>query len=184
MTSPTAQKPKQDFPFAGLATDGWSTETEATATCFCGAIQLAFATTVPGLVTSFVCHCSDCHKITASVFASNFSVLDTHVRFLRGESNLKTFSQKTTIKRGHQMTNHFCGTCGTLMYRVGEGFPGVKIMRIGTVDDFAVMEGALRPREELFVERKVGWLGDWGVEGVVGVRGMGERLEREAAEGA
>lgn len=30
------------FPVAGLARDGWSTEDEATATCFCGAVQLVF----------------------------------------------------------------------------------------------------------------------------------------------
>jgi hypothetical protein len=30
------------FPLAGVAMDGWSTETEATATCFCGAVQLSF----------------------------------------------------------------------------------------------------------------------------------------------
>jgi hypothetical protein len=33
------------FPVAGLARDGWSTEDEATATCFCGAVQLVFVST-------------------------------------------------------------------------------------------------------------------------------------------
>lgn len=33
---------KSYFPLAGSANDGWSTESEATATCFCGAVQLAF----------------------------------------------------------------------------------------------------------------------------------------------
>ena len=31
-----------NFPLAGSASDGWSTEEEATATCYCGAVQLAF----------------------------------------------------------------------------------------------------------------------------------------------
>ena len=30
------------FPLAGAARDGWSKEDEAKATCFCGAVQLAF----------------------------------------------------------------------------------------------------------------------------------------------
>jgi hypothetical protein len=34
------------FPVAGLARDGWSTEDEATATCFCGAVQLVFVSTL------------------------------------------------------------------------------------------------------------------------------------------
>jgi len=37
-----ADKPKPYFPLAGGANDGWSKEDEATATCFCGAVQLAF----------------------------------------------------------------------------------------------------------------------------------------------
>jgi hypothetical protein len=42
-----ADKSKPYIPLAGLANDGWSKEEEATATCFCGAVQLAFVSTVP-----------------------------------------------------------------------------------------------------------------------------------------
>jgi hypothetical protein len=42
MASPTIDKSKPYFPLAGGADDGWSTEDEATATCFCGAVQLSF----------------------------------------------------------------------------------------------------------------------------------------------
>jgi hypothetical protein len=41
-TTTAVDKSKPYFPLAGLASDGWSTEDEATATCFCGAVQLAF----------------------------------------------------------------------------------------------------------------------------------------------
>lgn len=37
-----ADKSQPDLRLAGLANDGWSNENEATATCFCGAVQLAF----------------------------------------------------------------------------------------------------------------------------------------------
>lgn len=40
--SSTIDKSKPYFPLAGSANDGWSKEGEATATCFCGAVQLAF----------------------------------------------------------------------------------------------------------------------------------------------
>ena len=59
----------------------------------------------PGLVNSFVCNCSDCRKITASMFASNFTVLDSHLKHLRGEENLKTWGQSQTIAAGNKMTN-------------------------------------------------------------------------------
>ena len=37
-----AQYSSPYFPLAGMSEDGYSKEDEATATCFCGAVQLAF----------------------------------------------------------------------------------------------------------------------------------------------
>ncbi|KFZ23499.1 hypothetical protein V502_02022, partial [Pseudogymnoascus sp. VKM F-4520 (FW-2644)] len=110
----SADRSKPYMPLAGGAGDGWSKEDEATATCFCGAVQLAFPTQGPGLPTqgpglvdAFVCNCVDCRKITASMFASNVTVADTHLKHLRGQDNLKTFSQSHTIGSGKTMTNFF-----------------------------------------------------------------------------
>jgi hypothetical protein len=124
-------------------------------------------------VTTFTCHCNDCHKITASMFASNFIVLDTHLKHLRGQSNLKTYAQRKTIASGKLMTNYFCQTCGTLMYRVGEAFPGRSILRIGTVDDFSLMEGVLKPRTEIYTKDRVAWCE--AVEGTEQRQGQNER---------
>ena len=44
------------------------------------------------------------------------------------------------------------------MYRVGSGFPGQSILRIGTVDDFNLHETKLRPQVELFTKDRVCWL--------------------------
>ncbi|KAK2757995.1 hypothetical protein FQN54_004401 [Arachnomyces sp. PD_36] len=154
----TADKSKPYIPFAGGADDGWSKDDQATATCYCGAVQLEFPTKGPGLVDTFLCHCTDCRKITASMFASNFIIADSHLKHLRGRENLKTFSQSRTITSKKAMTNYFCSTCGSLMYRVGEAFPGTSILRIGTVDDFNLHETKLRPRVEQFTKDRVGWL--------------------------
>lgn len=62
------------------------------------------------------------------------------------------------------MSNHFCATCGTLMYRVGSRFPGMSILRIGTVDDFHLHETKLKPELEQFTNGRVGWLRE--VDGV------------------
>lgn len=104
------------------------------------------------------------------MFASNFAVLDTHLKHLRGRDNLQTWGQSQTIASRHMMTNYFCKTCGTLMYRVGSAFPGISICRIGTIDDFSLMETKLRPREEYFVNTRVNWLP--GVEGTEKRDGM------------
>ena len=56
------------------------------------------------------------------------------------------------------MTSSFCSVCGSLMYRVSSGFPGVTILRIGMVDDFEMHETVLRPRIEQFAGNRVNWL--------------------------
>lgn len=40
--SPNMSSSKVDMPLSGVATDGWHKDGRATATCFCGAIQLSF----------------------------------------------------------------------------------------------------------------------------------------------
>jgi hypothetical protein len=40
-----AEMGKPYFPLAGASHDGWSEEDRATATCFCGAVQLSFVCT-------------------------------------------------------------------------------------------------------------------------------------------
>ncbi|KAI1419844.1 Mss4-like protein [Xylaria sp. FL1777] len=165
----TADRTKPYIPHNSLRQDGWSKEHEATATCFCGIVQLSLATEAPGLVNVFLCNCSDCRKITASMFASNIIVKNDYVKFLRGEDNLKTFSQSTTVGSGKRMTNWFCQTCGTLLYRTSEKSPGVKILRLGTIDDFNLAETKLRPKTEQFIEDRVSW---WpGCDGAEQVKG-------------
>ncbi|KZV74692.1 hypothetical protein PENSPDRAFT_732085 [Peniophora sp. CONT] len=165
----TADRSKPFIPLAGGADDGFSNADEASATCFCGAVQLKFPTHGPGLGEAFICNCYDCHKLTASMFASNFVVLDTHLVHLRGEDNLTQFGQSKTVATGNKMTNFFCKTCGTLMYRVGAGFPGMKIMRIGTVDDFNLHATILKPKVEQFVKDRAEWVG--GGQGIKQVAG-------------
>ncbi|KAI4643406.1 uncharacterized protein J4E78_009875 [Alternaria triticimaculans] len=51
MSVSTSDKSVPYFPLAGQAKDGFSNNEEATATCFCGAVQLAFP--VEGPVDDF-----------------------------------------------------------------------------------------------------------------------------------
>ncbi|KAH7136723.1 Mss4-like protein [Dactylonectria estremocensis] len=171
MAHEAADETGSSFPHAGLAQDGWSTKDEATATCYCGTVQLSFPLSKPGYLFSFVCHCSDCRKITASMFTSGFLILDTHLKHVRGEENLTQFSQSKTIERkGNVMTNFFCSTCGSLMYRRAAGYQGASLLRIGTVDDFRLAETALRPTIEQYVKHRVDWLKD--IEGMEQTQGQ------------
>ncbi|RAH69142.1 GFA family protein [Aspergillus aculeatinus CBS 121060] len=168
-TTSDSTKTNSYFPLAGARQDGWSDGDRATATCFCGAVQLSFPTQGPGLVDTFICNCTDCRKITASMFASNFTIDDQHLVHERGRELLSSYSQSKTVASGNNMTNFFCSVCGTLMYRVSTGFPGMSILRIGTIDDFALHENQLKPRIEQFVKDRVGWLS--AAEGVNQVHG-------------
>lgn len=162
-TTPEISK-KSYFPLAGGANDGWSTEDSATATCYCGAVQLSFPTQAPGLLSTSICHCTDCRKITASMFASNFSIADPYLTHVRGRAKLTAYSTSRTTASGKAMTSYFCSTCGTLMYRLSEAYPGRSILRIGTVDDFSLHETKLKPKRETYVNDRVCWLSP--VEGI------------------
>lgn len=99
------------------------------------------------------------------MFASNFIVKDSSLTHLAGQEKLTKYSQSATIATGNTMSNYFCSVCGTLMYRRSSGFPGMSITRIGTVDDFKLHEGKLKPRIEQFTKDRVSWFhGGQGVE--------------------
>jgi hypothetical protein len=57
------------------------------------------------------------------------------------------------------------------MYRVGSQWPGVSILRIGSVDDFSLHETVLKPTVEQYVDQRVAWLSD--IPGMDHAVGMG-----------
>ncbi|KAK5999965.1 hypothetical protein QM012_005053 [Aureobasidium pullulans] len=145
-------------------TSSSSSPQRATASCFCGTVQLELPVEGEDLTQVFVCHCLDCRKLTASVFTTAFVVKDSSLTHLRGESSLGTYARSNTIASGNTMTNYFCKDCGTLMYRRSSGFPGLSITRVGTVDDVTLHDTKLKPRVEIWCQSRVAWFG--GVEGI------------------
>lgn len=105
------------------------------------------------------------------MFATNFTALDTHTRFTRGEDNLTVFSQSKTTATGKAMANSFCKICGTLMFRAGEVAPGTKFMRGGIIDDHSLHNTVLKPGVEIFSEHRASWVEP--VKGVDQAEGMG-----------
>ena len=92
------------------------------------------------------------------MFASNFIIKDDYLRHIRGRDELKQFGQSRTVAAGNTMTNSFCSTCGTLMYRVSSGLPGHSILRIGTVDDLNLHDTVLKPQVEQWTKWRTSWL--------------------------
>src|SRR5438045_2804743 len=59
----------------------------------------------PGLIAPFLCNCADCRKVCNSMFATNFTVDEAHVRYIRGSDNLTTWGEDVTPSTGKKMTN-------------------------------------------------------------------------------
>lgn len=114
------------------------------------------------------------------MFASNFTVDEKYAKHVRGQDKLTKFSQNTSIVNGETMSNYFCSVCGTLMYRIGSAFPGLLIMRIGTVDDFNLHETKLKPELEQYTKDRVSWL--HGAEGVKQIEGSNFTQEKRQSK--
>ena len=57
---------------------------------------------------------------------------------------------------GNPITSHFCGDCGSTLWRDGPSFPGEKVIKIGVVDDIEVLH-SVTPAVELFPHERASW---------------------------
>ena len=100
------------------------------------------------------------------MFTSLLVIEDSHLRYVRGQEKLKTYSTAKSPESGNVMTNHFCIECGTLMSRTSAIYPGHNLLRLGTVDDFNLAEGKLKPTAEIYVKDRCSWVKGLEDEGV------------------
>ena len=100
------------------------------------------------------------------MFCSNFTVKDSALTHVRGEEKLSRWAQNKTIASGATMEDSFCSTCGNLMYRRSSRFPGMSILRIGTVDDFDLHSSKLKPQFEQFCDSRAPWLEGVNIDGI------------------
>ncbi|MCJ1375901.1 hypothetical protein MMC20_007139 [Loxospora ochrophaea] len=64
----------------------------------------------------------------------------------------KQFSKGTDA--GNTITSFFCDSCGTTLWRESTGFPGIKIVKEGTLD---TVSGG-KPTLELYTPRRAEWV--------------------------
>jgi hypothetical protein len=100
-----------------------------------------------------ICHCLDCRKIHGTTYSTNLGVSEGSFRLEQGTP--KTYSK--VADSGNTVTSNFCGDCGTTVWREGESFPGLKVIKAGVLDDVDALDKA-RPGLELFVPRRVSWV--------------------------
>ncbi|WWC66339.1 uncharacterized protein I206_100240 [Kwoniella pini CBS 10737] len=158
------------IPLGGGTEKGYNNGKEATATCFCGEIQLAFPIDKESIKGTFICHCTDCRKVSSSMYATNFIIETKDLKYNFGKEKIKIFKQSKTILEKNSMSNFFCSNCGTLLNRISSGTPNLNYIRVGSVDDLNLHDNLLKPQVEQFIDSKVKWLEP--IEGVEQAHGM------------
>lgn len=74
---------------------------------------------------------------------------------MNGE-NLKEISAKGS-RTENTITGHFCGNCGTTLWRDGSTLGNKKIIKVGVLDDPELQHSA-KPAMELWAPDKMQWL--------------------------
>ncbi len=115
-----------------------------TGSCLCGAVRYE-VTGEPVRVAQ--CHCDDCRRATGSAFATNVFVEENNLNVLQGS----TTSYQHTADSGSMMTKEFCATCGSQLFGSGSGSPGIKNVKIGTIDNV----GEIRPQIEVYTSKSL-----------------------------
>ena len=95
--------------------------------CRCGDITLSIANP-PKMMAQ--CHCIDCQKASG---AGHLSI----AFFTEGDVTIhgKTKEYTVTTDRGNQSTRYFCPMCGSRMYGINTGRPGIISVPIGCLND-------------------------------------------------
>jgi len=118
----------------------------ATGKCLCGDIRYE---ATPKQGTAYYCHCRDCQIGSSSAFTVAVFADEESFRLLGGK--LATYTQ--TADSGRKLHRHFCGQCGTPMTWTGEGFPGVVLISLSSLDD----PESCQPVQEGWTDSALSW---------------------------
>jgi len=118
----------------------------ATGKCLCGAICYEAR---PRQNTAYYCHCRDCQIGSSSAFTVAVFVKEDDFRLLTGE--LSTYSK--TADSGRTLHRNFCPHCGTPLTWTGEGFPGVVLVSLSSLDN----PEAYQPVHEGWTDSALSW---------------------------
>ena len=118
--------------------------TQLTGSCLCGALR--FEASGDPLFQGF-CQCLDCRKVTGGRYAA-IGLLETGFKAI-GPS--RGYSKKADS--GHTITRNFCPTCGSMVFDVGAGMPGVVVINAALLDD----PEFFKPQSVIFNRSGLSW---------------------------
>ncbi|MFZ1991846.1 MAG: GFA family protein [Alphaproteobacteria bacterium] len=99
--------------------------------CHCGEVRYE-AEGEP--MASAACHCKTCQTISGGGPAYVMVMPKDKVTVTKGQ--LRAYWVKGSS--GHPIARYFCENCGTHVFAEGDGFPDVRTVKAGTLDDASV----------------------------------------------
>ncbi|THX68864.1 hypothetical protein D6D05_09250 [Aureobasidium pullulans] len=133
--------------------------------CFCKKIQLELSGEPHAIA---LCHCTDCRKISGSVYTLNFIVSTADLKI----SGSSPAENPKTSDSGKKYVNYFCKDCGSPLYGGAVDESGqlqTAVVRAGCFDDLEVLKGK-KPSVEIYTEQRMEWI--LPVEGAAQFEGM------------
>ena len=121
-------------------------ETKFSGGCLCGTVRYEAQ---PDLSSAYYCHCRDCQIASGSAFHVAVLAPDSSFRVLSGETS--TYAK--TADSGNSIERVFCLRCGTPVWWVGEGFPGLVVLTVSSLDN----PEAITPSREVWTNSAVSW---------------------------
>ena len=115
--------------------------------CACGGVRYRL-NSAPMFV--HCCHCHDCQRQTGSAFVINALIETTRITLLQGEP--APVVVPTDSRRRHDV--YRCQTCQTALWSDYGGRPGLRFVRVGTLDD----PSALPPDVHVYTRSKLPWI--------------------------
>lgn len=114
--------------------------------CQCGAVRYRINPPAP---VTYVCHCRECQKQSASAFGMSLSVPCAQVSVTGA---LASWERATDV--GSRTRCFFCPACGSRVYHVSSALPDRMTIKGGSMDDTS----GLVPTAHIWTSRKQAWV--------------------------
>lgn len=111
--------------------------------CLCGKVHYEYSGEIQEIA---MCHCSQCRQAQGGPFATN-SPIDSQKLKISGKENIREFRSSENKVRA------FCQNCGSPLYSARNDLPGVKRLRVGTIETTFTCENVYH----IFTTSKAPW---------------------------